>query len=75
VARNTPYAGGHILERHARPDSGIHAIQLELDRTVYLDRKLHAPGAGFARVVDLVQAILAALADEALSTPLAAAAE
>lgn len=75
VARNTPYAGGHTLERHARPDSGIHAIQLELDRTVYLDRKLYAPGAGFARVVDLVQAILAALADEALSTPLAAAAE
>ncbi|MEG3160466.1 N-formylglutamate amidohydrolase [Sphingomonas sp. LB2R24] len=75
VARNTPYAGGHILERHARPDLGIHAIQLELDRTIYLDRKLHAPGAGFARVVDMVGAMLAGLADEALSTPLAAAAE
>ncbi|KQN24260.1 MULTISPECIES: N-formylglutamate amidohydrolase [unclassified Sphingomonas] len=78
VARNAPYAGGHILERHARPAIGIHAIQLELDRTLYLDRKLHAPGAGFARVVDLVRAILAALADEALrgdagSIPLAAA--
>ncbi len=75
VARNTPYAGGHILERHARPDLGIHAIQLELDRTIYLDRKLHAPGAGFAPVVDMVGAMLAGLADEALSTPLAAAAE
>lgn len=75
VARNAPYAGGHILERHASPARGIHAIQLELDRTLYLDRKLHAPGAGFARVVDLVRAVLAALAQEALAPPLAAAAE
>ncbi|MBE2993299.1 N-formylglutamate amidohydrolase [Sphingomonas sp. CFBP 13603] len=75
TAINAPYAGGHILERHARPATGIHAIQLELDRTLYLDRKLHAPGAGFPRVVDLVRSILAALADEALSIPLAAAAE
>ena len=75
VGRNAPYAGGHILERHARPANGIHAIQLELDRTLYLDRKLHAPGAGFARIVDLVRAMLAALADEALALPLAAAAE
>ncbi|MES3153927.1 N-formylglutamate amidohydrolase [Sphingomonas faeni] len=75
VALNAPYAGGHILERHARPAAGIHAIQLEFDRTLYLDRKLHAPGAGFARVVDLLRSMLAALADEALSVPLAAAAE
>ncbi len=75
VGLNAPYAGGHILERHARPDIGIHAIQLEFDRTLYLDRKLHAPGAGFARVVDLLRATLAALADEALSVPLATAAE
>jgi len=75
TAINTPYAGGHILERHARPAANIHAVQLELDRTLYLDRKLHAPGAGFARVVDLVRAILAALTDEALALPLAQAAE
>ena len=75
TAINTPYAGGHILERHARPAANVHAVQLELDRTLYLDRKLHAPGAGFARVVDLVRAILVALTDEALSPPLAQAAE
>ncbi len=75
VASNAPYAGGHILERHASPATGIHAIQLELDRTLYLDRKLHAPGAGFARVVDLVRAMLDGLAEEALALPLADAAE
>ncbi|KQS46821.1 MULTISPECIES: N-formylglutamate amidohydrolase [unclassified Sphingomonas] len=75
VARNAPYAGGHILERHAAPGTGIHAIQLELDRTLYLDRKHHAPGAGFARVVDLVRVMLDALAEEARLAPLAFAAE
>jgi N-formylglutamate amidohydrolase len=75
TATNAPYAGGHILERHARPAAGIHAIQLELDRTLYLDRKLNGPGAGFTRVVDLVRSLLSVLADEALSAPLAAAAE
>ncbi|MGU3391719.1 N-formylglutamate amidohydrolase [Sphingomonas sp. M1A8_2b] len=75
VARNVPYAGGHILERHADPGNNIHAIQLELDRTLYLDRRHHAPGAGFARVVDLVRVMLDALAEEALVAPLAAAAE
>ncbi len=75
VGLNAPHAGGHILERHMRPDLGIHAIQLELDRTLYLDRKLYAPGAGFAAVVDLLRGVLAALADEALSLSLATAAE
>lgn len=75
VARNAPYAGGHILERHAKPGMSIHAIQLELDRTLYLDRKLHAPGAGYAGVVDLLRSILRALTDEALSSPTAMAAE
>lgn len=34
---NSPYAGGHIVERHGAPARGVHAIQLELDRSLYLD--------------------------------------
>lgn len=75
TALNAPYAGGHILERHADPAAGVHAIQLEFDRSLYLDRRLDAPGAGFAGVAALLARMLAALADEALSTPIAAAAE
>ena len=75
TARNAPYAGGHILERHADPGAGIHAIQLEFDRSLYLDRRLDAPGAGFAGTAALLAQMLAALADEALATPTAAAAE
>ena len=75
TALNAPYAGGHILERHADPAGGIHAIQLEFDRSLYLDRRLDAPGAGFAGVAALLRRMLAALADEALARPIAAAAE
>ncbi|HVF95368.1 MAG TPA: N-formylglutamate amidohydrolase [Sphingomonas sp.] len=74
-ALNAPYAGGHILDRHARPAAGIHAIQLELDRSLYLDAGLHEPGAGLVQTVALLRRILAAIADEALAQPLAIAAE
>ncbi|MCP3735768.1 N-formylglutamate amidohydrolase [Sphingomonas sp. RP10(2022)] len=66
-ALNTPYAGGHILERHAAPAEGVHAIQLEIDRSLYLDHRLDQPGPGFARTVALLRRMLAAVEDEALA--------
>lgn len=75
VARNTPYAGGHILAAHARAPRGIHAIQVEIDRALYLDAALDAPGAGFAATAALVRALIAALTDEALAGALPVAAE
>lgn len=72
VAANTPYAGGHILERHGDPRRGIHALQLEFDRSLYLDAALDALGAGAAAVTALLRATIDALADEALPDALAA---
>jgi N-formylglutamate amidohydrolase len=75
VARNAPYAGGHITERHGRPARGIHALQLELDRSLYLAPDLRSTGPGFDRVARLIAAIASALAAAALSPPDAVAAE
>ena len=75
VARNAPYAGGHITERHGRPARGIHALQLELDRSLYLAPDLRTTGPGFDRVARLIAAIAAALAAAALDPPEAIAAE
>lgn len=36
VARNQPYAGGHIVRTHGRPDQDVHAVQIEVDRSLYL---------------------------------------
>jgi len=73
-ALNSPYAGGHILDRHARPDAGIHAVQIEFDRALYLDQRGDAPGAGLEPLARLLRRMIDAVADEAL-TPLAQAAE
>lgn len=74
VGVNVPYAGGYVLARHGRPDRGVHAIQLELDRSLYLDVMLRAPGPGFADTCRLVAAVAEALAARILGTdqPLAA---
>jgi N-formylglutamate amidohydrolase len=74
-ALNTPYSGGHILDRHARPEAGIHAIQIEFDRSLYLDERLDQPGPGLAATASVLRAMIAAVADEALTSPGAIAAE
>lgn len=64
AAHNRPYAGGYVLERHAAPDAGIHALQLEIDRSCYLDSRLAEPGPEFAGMVDLLCGLVRRLADE-----------
>lgn len=75
VALNSPYAGGHILARHAQPMVGVHGVQLELDRALYLDPRLDGPGPGLPAAAALVGSVLDALEDEALSGALPVAAE
>ncbi len=64
VAHNRPYAGGHVLERHADPDRAVHAVQLEVDRSSYLDARLSEPGSGFAAVAQLLAGLVRRLAGE-----------
>lgn len=64
-ALNTPYSGGHILDRHADPARGIHAVQIEWSRALYLDATMDVPGPGLARAARTLRAMLDALADEA----------
>ncbi|MEI6486257.1 MAG: N-formylglutamate amidohydrolase [Sphingomonadales bacterium] len=50
VARNAPYAGGHTTRHHGQPAQGIHAVQIEIDRALYLDSQRLALHAGAVRV-------------------------
>ncbi|WP_114954857.1 N-formylglutamate amidohydrolase [Sphingosinicella terrae] len=61
TACNAPYAGGYIAGRHGRPDRGIHAIQIEIDRSAYLDAELRAPGPGFAEACRLIGTVVEAI--------------
>jgi N-formylglutamate amidohydrolase len=40
AAQNRPYSGGYVLDRHGAPQSGVHAIQIEVCRSLYLDEEL-----------------------------------
>jgi N-formylglutamate amidohydrolase len=75
VGRNNPYAGGHITSVHGRPAEGLHALQIEIDRSLYLGPDLKEPGPGFDRVAALIADVAAALAARALAPPDAIAAE
>jgi N-formylglutamate amidohydrolase len=75
VARNAPYAGGHITAHHARPAGGIHALQIEIDRSAYLAPDLRSPGAGFDRTARLLASVVRALTAQALGSSHAVAAE
>jgi N-formylglutamate amidohydrolase len=60
VTRNRPYAGGFITEHYGAPTSGVHALQIEINRALYMDEATLAPHSGFA---GLEQAIAGAMAD------------
>ena len=59
VSRNKPYAGGFITEHYGNPAVGLHAIQLEINRALYMDERRYERSASFAALA----ADLAGLAD------------
>lgn len=75
VSRNRPYAGGHILNTHGRPAQGVHAVQIEIDRRLYLgpDRRPDAKRiAGMARWFAALAATVAEAVPGGGMLPLAA---
>ena len=38
MALNKPYAGGYITEHYGRPHAGRHALQIEINRALYMER-------------------------------------
>jgi len=66
VGRNKPYAGGFITEHYGNPASGLHAIQIELNRAIYMDERRRERGPRFAQVAS----DLAVLAEVLATVPL-----
>ena len=64
VAHNRPYAGGYVLDRHAAPARGLHALQVEICRSAYLDAQLQEPGAGLSAVARVMAGLVRRLAEE-----------
>src|ERR1041384_7856027 len=55
VSRNKPYAGGFITEHYGNPAAGLHSIQIEINRALYMDERRYERSASFGRLAaDLV---------------------
>jgi N-formylglutamate amidohydrolase len=72
VVRNAPFAGAYVAQAYGRPTRGVHVVQVEIDRALYLDEARVEPLAGFPAfrgliagvVADLVQPATGAMAAE-----------
>jgi N-formylglutamate amidohydrolase len=77
VSRNKPYAGGFITEHYGNPAAGLHSIQIEINRALYMDERRYERSASFARLaahIALLSDRLAEIPSEELK-PYRAAAE
>jgi N-formylglutamate deformylase len=50
VHRNKPYAGGYITESYGNPQAGMHALQIEINRALYMDEAAIEPTAGLKKL-------------------------
>lgn len=61
VARNAPFAGGYITQRYGRPSRGLNAVQIEIDRGLYLDQSRVEPNADYPEVAHRLERVIAVL--------------
>jgi len=52
VAHNKPYAGGFITEHYGRPNRGLHALQLEVNRGLYMNERTFQKSSSFDALAD-----------------------
>lgn len=62
VRRNDPYAGGYVTRHYGRPRERVHALQIEIARTLYMDEAQFEKRPGFAEVREHLSALVATLA-------------
>jgi len=62
VARNTPFAGAYVAQQYGRPSRGQHVIQIEIDRSLYMDESTIQPNDDFAATKDMMARVVAGIA-------------
>lgn len=62
VTRNTPFAGAYITQAYGRPAKGQHAVQVEIDRSLYMNEALIRPNGDFEAVRAALHGVVAQIA-------------
>jgi len=70
VVRNMPYAGGYTTRHYGAPGEGVHALQIEINRRLYMTETNHEKHDGFAKLQAELASVLDSLADLLRANPL-----
>lgn len=70
VARNAPYAGGYTTRRYGRPRRGTHALQIEINRGLYMDEQRITRASGFSSLKAALEQVTKEIIDAARLLPL-----
>ncbi|MCF3972643.1 N-formylglutamate amidohydrolase [Paracoccus salsus] len=62
IRRNSPFSGAYICSAYGRPGQNIHVVQLEIDRSLYMDEAAIKPHAGFDAFAVRMSRVIARLA-------------
>ncbi|WP_298937982.1 N-formylglutamate amidohydrolase [uncultured Ruegeria sp.] len=62
VARNAPFAGAYVTQTYGRPTRHQHAVQIEIDRALYMDEEKITPNANFEEFSDVLRQVIAEIA-------------
>ncbi len=68
VVRNTPYSGGFVTRHYGQPASGVHALQIEINRRLYMHEDSFTPHGGFGQLQAVLGELIADLVDFAPRT-------
>ncbi len=63
VARNTPFAGAYVTQAYGRPARARHAVQIEIDRALYMNERLIRPNGNFETFRRLMRGIIRDITD------------
>ena len=61
VVRNSPFAGAYTAQHYGRPSRGQHVVQVEIDRSLYMNERLVRPNSGFQDFQALMRGVIAEL--------------
>jgi len=58
---NKPYAGGFITQHYGRPENGLHAVQIEINRGLYMDENRMRKSDNFEKLAADIRQVLNAV--------------
>ena len=63
VARNAPFAGAFVTQHYGRPAQNQHVVQIEIDRSLYMNERMVRPSANFAAFAGLIERVVAEITE------------